>query len=320
MKAFKELWSYVTLPPDEQPATLAILVARPSDAMSHYIERLVANLRILCVRPLKVVIFEQVQKRTQQDELLASIAQAKPDFFIAMDSEASGVLVRFAQEENITKLGFLLGYKDLVPHTFSHSLNGIFPPDNLWEHNYKLIHRIYPKLTTMLLCGGHAMLDRHKPLQEMRRKAAAEGVTIHSIYVDGADSLARQFAQYGDIAEVAFFVFDPSLFPHARQLVQLSREYSVFSIASNLFAIHEGVDIAIGYPEAAVFERIAHDVISALQIEKKQQPADLFFDFELHCNVQGLKESPYILQNIGKLFLEEESVSVHVHADEQARR
>lgn len=320
MKAFKKVWSYLTLAQEDKPCVFAIFVARPSDAMSHYIERLVANLRILYVRPLEVVIFEHVHERSKQEELLVSLAQASPDLFLAMDSEASNVLIRFAQEENVTKPGFLLGYKDLVQQPYPSSLMGAFPPSGDWQKNYELIRQVYPKLKTVLLCGGHAMLDRHTSFQEMRQKASDDKVTLHSIYVDGADSLARQFDHYAAEADIAFFAFDPVLFPQTRELVRLVREHKLFSVSSNLFAIHEGVDIAIGYPEALVLDFIAHEIVSFLQQKKRSRQSEFKFDFELHCNVQELKNAPYVLQNIGRLFLEEESVSVHIHADENARR
>ena len=154
----------------------------------------------------------------------------------------------------------------------------------------------------------------------MRQKAINDSISVHGIYVDGADSLARQFDHYAAEADMILFVFDPVLFPHMRELVQLTREHKLLSVASNLYAIHEGVDIAIGFPETKVLDFIAHKIIASLQEQERSSASVFDFDFQLHCNVQHLKDSPYVLQNVGRLFLKEESVSVHIHADEEARR
>ncbi|MGD1997639.1 MAG: hypothetical protein PVJ92_01855 [Candidatus Dependentiae bacterium] len=319
MKSLKKLWSYLTRPGEDRPYVLGIFVARPSDTMTHYIERLVASLRMLYVRPLEVVIFENVHQRSRQAELLEHIAATCPDLFLTMDSDSSNVLIRFTQEEGIMVPGFLLGYEDLVSREYPDSLMGIFPPVD-WERNYILLRQAYPKLKSFLLCGGHAMLDRHGAFVAMRERAARDDVAVHHIYVDGADSLKRQFDHYSGRVEMALFAFDPILFPFTRELVSLAREHNLFSVSSNLYAIYEGVDIAIGYPEAKVLDFIAHKIISFLQQQQLSHTSIFRFDFELHCNVKNLQHSTYILQNIGRLFLEDELVSVHIHADENARR
>lgn len=316
---FKKLWSYLTIAPEDKPSTVGIFITYPSDAMNHYVERLVACLRMVHAGVLQVVIYEQVHHRTRDEALLEQIGHDQPDLFVAMDSDASNVLVRLAREGFISKPGFLLGYEELVKTAIPPTLTALFSLAD-WRYSCDVLRQVYPKLKKLLVCAGNGLLDRYKPLRDFRLHAAQHGIEVVGIYAEGADSLSQQFALSAPDADMVLLVFDQTILPHTNEILRLSHEHDLLVVSRYLYGIHQGADISLGYPEAKIMDFLAHSIMKKLQGEMVPAKSTFSFPLELHCNVKNLRKRPYVLENVGRLFLEADDLSVHIHADDKARR
>ncbi|MGD1997505.1 MAG: hypothetical protein PVJ92_01175 [Candidatus Dependentiae bacterium] len=291
--------------------------------MKHSINRIKEYVAILSGGfEIEVRVYDSIHSQASFDSVANELKRERVDFFVAMDSAASNVFLSFVKHSAMNTPGIALGYADVIAGDVPPFIEAFSPPCNI-EKNLSALAGICPQVRHLLFVGGHATLDRHSLVWDLYKECVKKGIVVDKVYVDGADSVKEQidlFASRG--AEAVCLMYDGVVFAHMQDVIKFSRHHDMLVIASGIHSIHAGADVAMGYSETRIFKLLAQKIVGILRHERQKTKMITGLDFEVHCNVGKLSRFPQVMENVGRLFKASDAsgLSLHIHADKEARR
>jgi hypothetical protein len=142
-------------------------------------------------------------------------------------------------------------------------------------------------------------------------------MAVETVHVDHEElSIAERFAHIAVGGALVHLAFDPGNFAASKEIISLAHQYGMIVVASNLYAVSYGADIAIGFSEDKVFRYVAHHMMMLLH-GVRTQTTGFHFPLQVHCNSKNLALRPYILDNVGAMFLDG-NTRIHVHSKRQS--
>lgn len=320
MSVFSALWHKITNGSDEKDRLeIAIVAGFPSETMTHYIERLEAFLKVMTPLPVQVTVYNNLGAKPEKiNAFLKKHEKRNFDGVIALGALCGQMLVRATRRIGSSVPLLVLGYQELLSPNIPRNVAGFFFPDDSATifHVFRKLDRNLSKILIVSVAGACSKVIAIKSLMGRFRDV---GIEVGVIYVDHPSlTVEEQFFQQKDGAQMMFTTFDARVFEHTQKLADLAHNNGLLMVGGNLHAIHDDVDLVIGYPETKVFRFVVHKLM--MMLHGSSAPSDTFrISHELHCNAQNLIKHKSVLENISTFFVEGD-MSVHIHANKKALR
>lgn len=321
MSLLHALWKKIADGSDQKKQLeIALVASYENKAMAHYTERLDAFLKVMSLSVVRVTVYKDVVTQPEKIESFLKKHEKTPfDGVIALGAGCGQMLARATRRVGSNVPVLVLGYQELLPANLPHNVSGFFFPNEsatLFPF-FRKLHRNLRKIV-MVVAKNH--IKKVAGFSSLIACFCDAGIDVGLVYVDHPDkSIEQQFFEQKADAQMVYIAFDARIFEHTKKIAELAHASGILVVAGNLYAIHDDVDVVLGYPEAKIFRAVVHRLMMMIHQVNTYSSEVFRIQFELHCNAQNLIKHPYVLENISTLFTEG-GISVHIHANKKALR
>ena len=303
----------------EKKYVVAVLVPHKSPAMEHYVERIAAILYVLMPGVLSVKTIDALTFKRKKKAFEAIVSQKKYDFYLCIGAIPAELFCAVSSAGFTQAPGMILSDQEYTEVAIPENVMNSCLPNNgeLWSET---VLSLLPNLKKILLCGSRYGLDRAADLQKIKQTFERYHVAVDQVCITNNAQWKDAFVGHDSHSTVAITSFEPKMFQQAGEVAAHARQHDVFTFATNIYAIHEGVDFAFGYSETEVFRRVSNKIFTCLQ-QGILESETFSLAPSLHCNVEYVGKCKELRKRVEQLvFIPKNPIKVHLHANKEARR